>query len=41
MTSPVFRYLFFNFEVRTEDNVRLRLEGTIFWQAAPSAQAAA
>merc|ERR1719482_2493412 len=26
------QYLLFNFEVRTEDNVRLQLEGTIFWQ---------
>merc|ERR1712050_160173 len=24
--------MFFDFEVRTSDNVKLRLEGTIFWQ---------
>jgi regulator of protease activity HflC (stomatin/prohibitin superfamily) len=26
------RKMFFNYEVRTGDNVKLRLEGTIFWQ---------
>ena len=28
------QYLFFDFEVRTNDNVRLRLQGTIFWRVA-------
>ena len=28
------QYLSFDFEVRTNDNVRLRLQGTIFWRVA-------
>merc|ERR1719281_799537 len=26
------QYMTFNYEVRTSDNVRLRLEGTVFWR---------
>lgn len=32
------QYLFFEFEVRTVDNVKLRLEGAIFWQVSDVAQ---